>query len=565
MIFELFSWIYISLVCLIWGNWILKSLFGIQNIDVIEFPVICFIGMSVFGIITFYLSLLVPLFPVIKWGLQLLAMVPLMRGSIRNEILSQLKRCFRHFTMMGFIFLAVSTAMVLVVCSAPVIHPDTLNYHVFSTQIFDLFGALPGIANLKPELGFQSMWFAALAFFHFSFSESILIFPLNGCVMIWVVIFLISGASGIKKTLNSPGTLTRQIWYLVLILFALLSWTQIRLTASSLSPDFIAAITILLAFYFFSGIRSLQERENSDLIAVFLSAVAVSIKLSAIPVLLITGVIAGFYLARRKFVMVIQVGLLLTLLLTPIVIRNIISTGYPVYPSTFADFFNTDWKIEKTNVLNFQKYITAYARYPVLRSDSVPAYEKSWIDWLPLWWNHLYMVDRALMIVVISGILLNVFFLRKIRFAYSRRLYSGLFIAMIGTGFWFVNAPDPRFGTGFLLPFVYFLYFPFVVYWTAKKAEFIKKAQNAAMKIATFLMLIYIGYRAVYFFHPRQLFFPEGIKQVSNAQSDCDAKIKKMVLTNTVPLPPLTDSCMFFRFRGTSIKQGFMPAQGLLH
>ncbi len=565
MIFELVSWIYISLACLICGNWILKSLFGIQNIDVIEFPVICFIGMSVFGIITFYLSLLVPLFSVIKWGLQLLALVPLIRSSIRNEILSQLKRCFGHFTMIGFIFLAVSTAMVLVVCSAPVIHPDSLNYHVFSTQIFDLFGAVPGIANLKPEFGFQSMWFAALAFFHFSFSESILIFPLNGCVMIWVVIFLISGASGIKKTLNSPGILTRQVWYLVLILFALLSWTQIRLTASSLSPDFIAAITILLAFYFFSGIRSLQERENSDLIAVFLSAVAVSIKLSAIPVLLITGVIAGFYLARRKFVMVIQVGLLLTLLLTPIVIRNIISTGYPVYPSTFADFFNTDWKIEKTNVLNFQKYITAYARYPVLRSDSVPAYEKSWTDWLPLWWNHLYMVDRALMIVVISGILLNVFFLRKIRFAYSRRLYSGLFIAMIGTGFWFVNAPDPRFGTGFLLPFVYFLYFPFVEYWTGKRVEFIKKAQNATMKIATFLMLIYIGYRAVYFFHPRQLFFPAGIKQVSNAENDCDAKIKKMVLTNTVPLPPLADSCMFFRFRGTTIKQGFMPAPGLLH
>ena len=70
----------------------------------------------------------------------------------------------------------------MVISTAPVIHPDTLNYHAFSTQIFNQFGVIPGIANLKPELGFQSMWFAASGFFSFSVSDDILIFPLNGCV-----------------------------------------------------------------------------------------------------------------------------------------------------------------------------------------------------------------------------------------------------------------------------------------------------------------------------------------------------------------------------------------------
>ena len=201
MIFELTSWIYISLVCLIGGNWFLKLFPGIKNVSVIDFPVICFVGMSVFGILAFCLRLAFPLFPVIKWGLQVLTLLTLVNENNRKEIFSQLKNSFGYFTTLDFTFLITSIVMVLVISSAPVIHPDTLNYHAFSTQIFDLFGVVPGIANLRPEFGFQSMWFAALAFFHFSYSNSALIFPLNGCIMIWVLVFLVSGATKVKKLL----------------------------------------------------------------------------------------------------------------------------------------------------------------------------------------------------------------------------------------------------------------------------------------------------------------------------------------------------------------------------
>ena len=259
MLLLLILWLYISLVCLICGNRFLKLVFGIQDVSVIALPVICFIGMAVIGIVTFYLSLAVPLFPVIKLGLQVLALLTLVNEGNREEIFSQLKNSFRYFRTLDFTFLTISIVMVLVISSAPVIHPDTLNYHAFSTQIFDQFGVVPGIANLKPEFGFQSLWFAALAFFHFSFPDNTLIFSLNGCVMAWVIVFLVSGAAEDKRVFNNPNRMSKRLWYLVFILFAILSWTQIRLTASSLSPDFIAAISVLLAFYFFSGTRGLAK------------------------------------------------------------------------------------------------------------------------------------------------------------------------------------------------------------------------------------------------------------------------------------------------------------------
>jgi hypothetical protein len=570
MIFILISWIYITLVCLIWGNRLVKLFLfrrvpATDSTDHIDFPVICLIGMSVTAIIVFYLSLVIPLFPVIKLALQLPALLTLMYKRNRREIYFQVKNYFKHFDRTDFILMSVAVAMVLVISTGQVIHPDTLNYHAFSAQIFDKFGVIPGIANLKQEFGFQSMWFAALAFFHFSFSDSVLIFPLNGCAMAWLIIFLVSGLADKNNTQGRRTGFNDRIWYLILILFVIFSWTQIRLTSASLSPDFLATLSVLLGFYFFTGIRNTGTRENADFLASFFSVVAVAVKLSATPVLLIPFIVVVYWLIQRKYSNAISLILLLGFLMAPIVVRNIISTGYPLYPSTFAAFYNADWRVANSDVLDFQKYITAYARYPVTRSISAQVYHYSLADWLPLWWNHLYMSDRLLMILVLTGVLLNIWFLRKIRKVYSRRRVASLIVSVIGVCFWFIHAPDPRFGTGFIIPFIYFLYYPLILRPPKNMPGYIHKANHAIVKTASVCILIYIGYREAYFFHTAQLILPEGIQQISNTRDDCDAVIKKMVLYNAFPLPAVPDSCLYFRFRGATVRQGFLPEQKLFH
>ncbi len=83
--------------------------------------------------------------------------------------------------------------------------------------------------------------------------------------------------------------------------------------------------------------------------------------------------------------------------------------------------------------------------------------------------------------------------------------------------------------------------------------------------ISTFFIIIYIGYRAVYFFKPRQFIFPEGIDYTSLIQPGCDGQIKKMIMDNTESIPQLPDSCRNFIFRGRTIRQGFKPAPPLFH
>jgi hypothetical protein len=558
MIFELISWIYISVICLLWGNQILKLFFGINEPDTIDFPVVCFLGMSVIGIISFYLSLFIPLHLSVKLALQIPALLILVKAKNRREIFLQLKKPFINFSGLDMVFLTAVLLMILFLCTAPVIHPDTLSYHSFSTQIFDKYGTVPGIANLKPEFGFQSLWFACLAFFDNSIFQSGPWFPLNGCVMAWLVIFLVSKTSLKKSILPGTNLFLSGSWYLLLILFLILSWTQIRLTASSLSPDFIATIAILLGFYFFAGKYESESKENYQLLSVFFSAIAVSIKISAIPILLIPLLIAGYGLLKGKLMIAGKTSILVASVLAPVLIRNIISTGYPFYPSSFAAIYPADWKLEEARVLLFQHYITSYARFPILMVDTVKEYNQSFSVWFPLWSNHLYVADKAIILLTGFGTLLDICLFRILLKNYTGKLMAAYLIAFAGAVFWFVNAPDPRFGTGFLLPLIYFQYAPFIRYIGSGKYLF--RVVPWVKNLATACLLLYMGYRAVHFFRPRQLIFPESIQNIYNAQPDCEAKLKKMILENASTSVRLPDSCMFFQFRGISIQQGFKPA-----
>ena len=226
--------------------------------------------------------------------------------------------------------------MVIFLTSSPVIHPDTLNYHVYSVLFFDHFGIVPGIVHLKPQFGFQSLWFVALNVFEFRFLSDAPTFYLNGAVLCWFILFLISEGKVFGKESQGHITILPGIACFGLLFFTLISWTQIRLTASSASPDFISALCVFLGFYFL--IVASRERENSvfSFLAIFLSLMAVCTKLSVIVILLIPILVAVNNLVKRQYKMVFGYILTTILVLAPLITRNIVTSGYPLYPSSLG-------------------------------------------------------------------------------------------------------------------------------------------------------------------------------------------------------------------------------------
>jgi hypothetical protein len=76
--------------------------------------------------------------------------------------------------------------------------------------------------------------------------------------------------------------------------------------------------------------------------------------------------------------------------------------------------------------------------------DSVLVSKMSISEWLPAWFNHLKIYDKAILILGCISLLINVVLLKK------EVLYIGIILA-IGGLFWFLSAPDMRFGYGIFI------------------------------------------------------------------------------------------------------------------
>jgi hypothetical protein len=560
MAFELITWIYITLICFAWGN-LVAGVFirRLTDFPELSFPVICFFGLFFIGIIAWYLSIFLPIGILIKIIITFPALFFYLWRSNRLLLTELLRALFNRMTVADWWLLFVCIGMLVFLTSSPVIHPDSLNYHVYSIRFLSRFGIVPGIANLKLEFGFQSLWFVVLGIFDFSFIHRQTAFPLNGCFLFWVIIFLISNSAD-QKAMPSDTTKSQQgFWYFALLIFTIISWTQIRLTASSASPDFIATVCVLLSLYFLN--RHLPESAGNDAmyLAVFFALVAVCIKVSVITILLLPFFIIVYGIFTRNLRMTWSCILLSVILLTPLIIRNVISTGYPLYPSFFAGPFPVDWTLNSTVLTRFQHYITGYARYPIALESANTEFGLPITKWFPRWWEHLLPADKFMLAMIALGAGLNLFFYKIWKKQFSGKPGVALVISVAGAAVWFIHAPDPRFGTGFLFPLLYFQYAPF---WNSRGA-FLQNYYNRlllmAKWVASFFILFYIGYRSIYFLSWNQLIYPEGVANPEHVAAGCDEKIKSMMFREIqVPLQ-FPDSCKTFNFRGKFLKDGFRP------
>jgi hypothetical protein len=551
MIFEISTWIYISVVCYAWGKIFLNSL--LKKTDPSTNPgfvIVSFLGVCLLGILAMYCSIF---FPLNGWLTLLFSLPPIyfyLSAENRKVFKASLKNLFSRLNLIDGVLLLFAVVIVLLLTISPIIHPDTLNYHVDSILIYKRFGQIPGIANVKLQFGFQSLWFSLLALFDFSMIQPNLSFPLNGVVICWFVLFLISNFT------NNLFSNRRKFWSLLLFFIAMLSWTQIRLTVSSASPDFIVSVCVFLCLYYF--IKT-PEGQICATLSVFFSVVAVCIKLSAAPVLMIPFCLFVQGILKRDIKRVAGILIIGLIFLTPLVIRNLVSSGYPLYPSTVGDFFSFEWKLSMQKLIHLQHYITSYARYPVSFENADLAFYQTLPDWLPIWWQHQYLTDKFILLVAVAGLSLCLILFWKWIQQSGKYAISACLFSLIGTVFWFINAPDLRFGSAFVLPLIYFLYAPFSIEKLFSNPSMHFTPFRVLKWLAVLSMFCYIIYRGEYYFRADQILYPAGIME-AKMNSDCNSQYKKMLFTGPQTSFLVADSCKTFRFRTGFIKDGFKPS-----
>jgi hypothetical protein len=193
----------------------------------------------------------------------------------------------------------------------------------------------------------------------------------------------------------------------------------------------------------------------------------------------------------------------------------------------------------------------------VLRDEINAVNKMNPAQWLPAWWQKRSTADKIIMIFLGVYFFIALLSIKKIVLSGFIPLLV-LAMLLIGIIFWFVNAPDPRFGFGSILGFI-----GVVSYLVFKEKEILigKNILITIMLLATGSIFAYTGYRFVNFFSKEQLLIPLGIEKTEYKTFDCDGiKINSPAANKELGITPVpcTDlDCVKFSPRGNKVEDGF--------
>lgn len=356
------------------------------------------------------------------------------------------------------LFVAVSALAVVALAHLALRAPrngDTGAYFLATVRWLSAHPVVPGLGNLFDRLAFNQSYFLYVAalqvgpFEHraHALANSLLLVMLFG-----------RGLSGTFQLSRVPPRARAQP------LFALLSLpfvVDLVLGSNFTSPTPDIAISCLgyvasegLLRLWSSGGRAPRTERAWGLCLALLCAVGLTVKLSwvgfGLPCYALTlGVVWSRARARREVVRasLVHMGVLGACVLAPWMALNVITSGYPAYPSALAGL-PVDWRIPRETVENLTAYIRAWGRRPGAPLDEVLANQA----WVGPWANSLLLLNMEVLLPV------GLWLASLVALVWRKPGSAALLFAppLLGLGFWFLSSPDPRFAGAcfWLLPVI---------------------------------------------------------------------------------------------------------------
>jgi hypothetical protein len=550
MLITLLAWMYISFLCYNWGRMFVGLLNRINTGNSTcspAFCITCFTGLAVIGTLAQLLSLMSGLSNV---GVQLLFFVPALFFFITAGYHKHLKNIRLYFTGLHpvtVVLLISVLLMVLIMSVYPINHPDTLSYHAQLIKWAERYRVVPGLVHVNYHYGFQSTWFLLCALFSFSFTGANALTFTNTVILAWWIIFIVQKINGaLQKTITAG----QAAYWLLLLIVNVSVYTHIRLTATSGSPDFIAAIYILLPVY----LALTQQAKDDKLLIIFLCFFAITVKLSALPVIFL----AFYFLFPLTSVRSIVFVLMAVLVSGPFLTRNIVTSGHLLFPAPFPDIIHTDWKYATENLRPINQYIRSYAitHDKMVRPRKMAAIPLT--GWLGQWWAQLYLTDKLLIVIeLLCVVMLAVNYKRFMSSKAVKKIC--ILLTMGGLVFWFVTAPDPRFGIGFLLLFPALILPAYIGDHSLRKYPGKNILLGFCVLVST-AFIFYSAYRVKYYFNVHELIAPDGITAATPSVYYKEIKINIPLTGNDTQHRAMVSSIparRAFEFRGKTVLDGF--------
>ncbi|NMC53146.1 MAG: hypothetical protein GYA48_05880 [Chloroflexi bacterium] len=333
------------------------------------------------------------------------------------------------------------------------LNPDTGIYHAQAIRWIESFAAVPGLGNLHGRFAFNSSWLVANALFSFAFL-GLQSFHLLPAALVFITVWLFAG--GLAGWLRGEATPANILKAVLLPLVFYILGAEISSPGTDLP-------VILLAWVLASGWLERRGQPGSLDVALFaLSVFAMTLKLSAAPLMVFALLI--FIRGMRDKAAVGGWIVMGALVLAPWLARNIIYSGYPVYPVPGVPGLGFDWQIPRTDVVAEQRAVLAWGRLPRLDREEVLAMPLA--QWLRMWYQDVTLNRRLILFAAAAAPLLmgGEYAWASITRRKDRDEISALLplaaLVYLGFIYWLLTAPDFRFGYGYLivlfaLPLIY--------------------------------------------------------------------------------------------------------------
>lgn len=425
------SWLLLGTVCLCLGTAVLNllKLDGIQATSD-RFFIAQWIGLIITADIFLFTSLFTPLIPIVTGSIALIIVILSLIFKTNRQELSQLIQQLSPKQIFSIFCLILFTA---IFNPRDILWYDTGLYHYQVTQWLAKTGAVDGLAQVHSRFGFTSSWFALSAVFDHGLLETRIGSLVNGFVALLTIGQILEKFQRIIFSKRND-----YINYFILFAYSVISITSFYKSLNlslSLSPDF--PVIVLTVFIGWLLLVSSEVAIDVSLILVILSAGAIAIKLSAIPLLVISFIYV--LIRRQNLVRKLIIGSSLTLLLIlPSILYAVKVSGCPLFPSGFM-CLDLPWAYNSESANQISQVIRDWARW----TGPTPVGANQW-NWLPMW------IEREMQ-ATIQILLSLITFLLLIR--YKHQVAGHIFIFLlgaIGITFMMVQAPVWRFGLGYL-------------------------------------------------------------------------------------------------------------------
>ncbi len=327
---------------------------------------------------------------------------------------------------------------------------DTYLYHVQAIRWIEEYGVVPGLGNLHCRFAYNSAFLALQALFSFSWIMEPL-HSLNGFLSCFFVVYAVMTNHIFTKEKNQLSD------YLKLLYIPYVFLNQ--RTLSSPGTDMLA---MFLVIYIASKWSECMERKEESVqsygFLCILAVWALTVKLSTAGSLLLV-ILPAIQLIRkrnREYIIKDLVCGLVTAI--PWLIRNVLISGYLIYPYAAIDWFTVDWKMPE-EVLEMDKMeIVVFGR----EVKNVAAYHDPVTAWLPTWFGNQMMKYKLLIIVgfAATAFLIAALIIMICKAIRKRKLTEGICSAqllmllisiLLGEVFWLFSAPLVRYGMVYLM------------------------------------------------------------------------------------------------------------------